>query len=200
MAVSEVSICNQALSWLGEKLITSLDDPTTPAQLCKLNYEQLRDAVLEARDWSFAMQRNVPAVLVTVPVWGYSHQFQLPPDLLRVVFVGETDSDLENQPVDNWQREQDKIMCNVDTIYLRYIYRLTDPVKFTPLFVQALAARIAADLAMPLTSSRSLQSDMFNLFGVKLQEAAATDAKQGRTRVIRSQDLSVNSRLMNRAV
>ena len=31
MAISEVSICNQALTWIGQETITSLDDQATTA-------------------------------------------------------------------------------------------------------------------------------------------------------------------------
>jgi len=199
MAVSEVSICNQALGWLGEKPIISFDDASAAAQLCKNNYDLLRDAVQETRDWAFCMVRFKPAPLATPPAWGYSYQFQIPAGVFRLIFVGENDDSNESQPVDGWQREGDKIVANVNTIYVRAVGRVEDTAKFPPLFVQALAARIAADLAMPITNSRSLQSDMFKLFGTKLTEASNSDAVQGRTRIIKSRDLSVTARLSNRA-
>jgi hypothetical protein len=43
------------------------------------------------------------------------------------------------------------------------------------------AARLAADLAMPITRSRKMQEDMWSLFETKLTSAAATDAGQGRS-------------------
>lgn len=195
MASSEVSICNQALGWLGEKLIISLSDPSVAAQLCKLNYAPLRDALIESRDWAFAMKRVSLAKLAAVPSWGYAQQFQVPADLLRLIWVG-ADAQLEEvNPVDNWQREGDKIMANASTVYIRYLYGVSDVGLFPPMFVQALAARLAADLAMPITNSRALQRDMFGLFESKMSEAGVSDAMQGRTRVIRSQDLSVRARL-----
>ena len=193
--VSEVSICNQALSWLGENLIISLDDDTKAAGLCKTNYYSLRDAVLEARDWTFAQKRDIPAPLATPPVWGYSQQFQLPADLLRVIFVGTNDDPQERSPAEDWLREQDKILANYEVIYIRYVARIEDPNKFSMNFVQALAGRLAADLAMPLTNSRGLQSDMYKLYGTKLAEATAFDQMQGKSRIIRADDLRVRARL-----
>ena len=194
-SISEVSISNQALSWLGEELLISLDDASKAASLCKLNYYPLRDAVLEARDWTFAQKRDVPAVLLTAPTWGYSHQFQLPADLLRIIFVGQNDDPEERNPVDSWVREQDKILANYNVVYIRYAARIEDPNKFSLSFVQALAARLAADLAMPLTNSRGLQSDMYKLYGTKLAEATAFDQMQGKSRIIRADDLRVRARL-----
>ena len=64
MAISEVSICNQALSWLGQETITSLDDQATTAVWMNANYDLLRDSVMEARMWTFA---TVRAVSTSVP-------------------------------------------------------------------------------------------------------------------------------------
>ena len=67
---SEVSICNQAISWLGGKSIISLDDGTTEANLCKANYDHLRDVVLEAKAWTFAIKRVQFAKLSEDPLYG----------------------------------------------------------------------------------------------------------------------------------
>ena len=54
---TETSICNAALNLLGSSNITSIDDDNTKARLCKSNYDELRQAVLEEGNWSFAMRR-----------------------------------------------------------------------------------------------------------------------------------------------
>jgi hypothetical protein len=68
--------------------------------------------------------------------------------------------------------------------------QVTDTAKFSPLFVQALAARIAADAAIPMTENRQLQVDMWGLYGDKLREAAARDGQQGTNDVITQQRLT----------
>ena len=45
-AVSEVSISNQALGWLGANPITSLDENGAAAALCRNNYDHCRDGLL----------------------------------------------------------------------------------------------------------------------------------------------------------
>jgi len=52
-----VSICNMALAHIGEASITSLDDGTTPANLCKQLWAEARDTLLQARQWGFALRR-----------------------------------------------------------------------------------------------------------------------------------------------
>ena len=177
--MSEVAICNQALGWLGANLITSLDDESTEAQLCKLNYNPLRDAVLERVDWSFAIKRFVAAPLVQPPAYHYSHAFELDSEVLRVITVSASADDYPQ--VEDWVVEDRKILMNYNTCYYRAVTAVTDSTRFSPLFVQALAARLAADMAIPLTNSRTLQEDMFKIYVAKVREAKASDGRQGRS-------------------
>lgn len=182
--MSEVSICNQGLGWLGGNLISSLADGSNEAKLCNANYANVRDAVLEETEWSFAIKRARITKLVSSPEYGFSSEFQLPSDCIRVLNVqsggNNTDPDLPD-----WQRESNKIVVDADVIYIRYVARITDTSLFTPGFAQALAARLAADLAIPLTNSRQLQADMWKLYNSKLGQAITTDAMQGRSRRVR---------------
>lgn len=173
---SEVSICNQALGWLGGNLITSLDDKTTEANLCKANYDGLRRAVLEELPWRFAVSRNIPSKLAEVPEFEYSSKFQLPVDLIRLTSVFTMD---EGHSVLDWEMEGDTVLCNEDSIAIKYIKDIEDVFIFSAGFTQALAARLAVDLAIPLTESRSLQADMAKLYTDKLNGAITLNSMQG---------------------
>ena len=185
MPASTVSICNQAIGWVGGNIITSLDDGTDEANLCKINYDNLRNAVLESADWTFAMKRFRVAPLTEVPEYGFSKSFLLDPSILRVISVGTGNEYNDENDID-WVREENHILCNESVIYLRGIVEITDPTRFSSNFVQALAARLAADLAIPIASSRQLQSDMWALFEKKSGLAMSLDGKQGRSQRIRS--------------
>ncbi len=181
MPASEVSICNQALGWLGADLITSLDDDSTAAQLCKLNYPILRDTVLEEAEWSFAIKRYQLPALADKPVSGWQYAHEVPGDVLRVLTCrADVDRDQAYNEMD-WALESGNIMSNTEIVYIRSIVQVTDPAKYSTMFTQALAARIAADLAIPITESRSIQSDMFGLYSNKISEAVTVDGMQGRT-------------------
>jgi len=189
--MSEVSICNQALSWLAGNLITSLDDDTNEAKLCKANYDNARDAVLEDRAWTFATTRYRWTPLASAPAFGYSHAFLIDPEVLRILEVRETDTNKANGANNmDWRREGNTIVCNEDTIYVKALRRIVDTSKYPPAFVQCLAARIAAEIAIPLTESRGYQQDMWNLYFSKLETAAATDGMQGSTDIIESRRLT----------
>ncbi|GAH07981.1 unnamed protein product, partial [marine sediment metagenome] len=76
-----------ALSWLGESPITSIDDETDRANQLQINYVPARDATLEAHNWTFAIQRFIPAVNSVTPVYGAGQAFDIPPQILRVIAV-----------------------------------------------------------------------------------------------------------------
>lgn len=186
--VDETVICNLALGWLGARLITSLDDAdSVEASLCQSNYATSRDATLEARDWTFASTRCVPNKLADPPAFGFGSAFQLPPDNIRVMQAG---ADVTFKDDMDWVREKDQILCDEDVIYVRYIFRLEDTQKYMPSFVHACAARLAADLAVPLTNSKDMQVLMANLYIAKLEAAGATDGVQGKNVILQSRRLT----------
>lgn len=188
MPTSEVSICNIAVSWLGGNRITSLDDDTTEANLCKLNYDSSRDATLEERNWTFATGRSLPNKLSTEPVFGFSSAFQLPSDFIRVVQISTLET--MKDEVTDWAKEGDQLLVDADTIYMRYVKRISDTTKYSAGFVQALAARIAADICVPLTHDKELFANYWQLYLNKIESAGAMDGMQGPNEQLRSRQLT----------
>jgi len=195
---SVVNICNMALGWIGGDRITSLGDDSTRANLCNLNYPRSRDVVLEAREWTFAVKHQLLSPDAAAPSNPeYGQRFFIPTDILRVLTV--------HQPVDfgadqltagliqaeqiPWVREGRYILCNFDEVSMRGIQRIESTGEFSESFVHALSARLAADLAIPLTESKELQQQMYSLYLEKLDDASATDGMQGRSQRIRSRYL-----------
>ena len=84
---SEVDISNMALGWLGADRITSLDDESVEAQLCKLNYPRSRDVVLEDVEWTFAVRRFILSPDPVVPLFNWGKKFLIPTEVLRVLTV-----------------------------------------------------------------------------------------------------------------
>ena len=190
MAVSEVTICNLALSWLAGNLIISIDDDINEAKLCKANYELSRDAVLESMAWTFATKRYALVPEVDKPAWGYEYQFTIPADVISVLDVTNK-SDTPNGANDlDWRREGNLILCDVSKVYVKAIFKQTDPARFPPNFVQAVAARLAAEIAVPLTESQQLLMAMEAKYRDRLMIAASSDGIQGKTDVIDSRHLT----------
>lgn len=171
---SKVSICNQALGWLGANLITSFEDGITESNLCEVNYDPLRRVVLEECPWSFAVGRTQLNEITDGPVYGYDHAYQLPTDLIRVLNVNDG-----SREIIEWTKEGDKILCDSGTVYIKYIKDEFNVAAFSPGFTQSLAARIAMDLALVLTHSKAMAESMTALYGEKLSLAETLDGMQG---------------------
>lgn len=177
---NEVEICNKALGWLGQESITSLNEQSTTGELCKVNYPTLRDAVISERMWTFATVREV-SESVAMDTWDqqYVHDF---PDTWLQVFRVYSDVSTFGKRIqsEGWSVESGHVLANEDKVYLWGVNRVTASARFSPLFVECLAARLAADLAIPVAESRTLQADMWALYNEKLAVAAVRDGQQGR--------------------
>ena len=188
---SQVEICNAALTNLGASTITRLDDESIEARLCNLHYDYCLNAVIEAREWSFCIERTgALSPAQQAPKWGYHRQFLMPSDRVRVLEVRDRpDETIEPNHFD-WIVEGDYIQTDAPVIYCRYLKRITDPNRYSPTFIQALAAKLSMTLAIPITQSAGMLDRMAQLYGVYLSEAASTDGMQGRSRRFRSSELN----------
>jgi hypothetical protein len=181
MPISDIAICNRALDMLGADPIVSFDDESQGGRLCKRNYEAVRDAVLRAYPWNPAIHRAALPALAAVPAWGFAYQYPLPegpepPCCLRVLAIeGETDG-----AASNYRIEGRCILSNEPPpLRILYIAQLADPTRFGPLLADAIAARLAAELAYPMTASSALGQAMSQTYREKLAEARAVDAQEG---------------------
>ena len=184
MSYTEVNICNLGLGWMGANLITSLDDETTEARLCKVNYPFARDAVLEMRDWTFACSRQIIAPEQENPEFGYGAKFLLPGKCIRVRRVSD-EPDFTNTSF-MWEKEGRSILCDAGQIYVKFIERIVDPTYFSPSFAQAVAARLGMELCLPLSASAETHKTLAQIYGIKLDEGGVMDGMQGKNEKLRS--------------
>ena len=169
---SAVQICNLALAKIGEEQITSLTDNSKAARRCNLVYEPMRDVVLRSHLWNFAIKRVALATSGDSPAYEYTTKFALPTDFLRLV-------DTNLLPGSEYKVEGKFILAHASTLSIRYVSQVTDPNEFDWLFIESLAARMAAELAISLTDNRQLSVDLFNLYQGKIAEARSIDAQEG---------------------
>jgi hypothetical protein len=187
---SSLDICNVALSWLAANRITSFNDDSIEAQLCLANYAPLRDAVLEEHEWSFAIRRRKYGAVAlsegTPEENAYEgYRTKVRPDTIRVLEV-RSDINFRTTDVLQWQLEEGYIISSQTPLYVRELYRNEDTISFSPAFNQALAARLASELCLPITESTRKQTVMYQLYITKLAEAKSMDGMQGRSKRIRS--------------
>lgn len=173
MASSEVSICNSALLKIGAERITALSDSNKRAIACNEQYSKCRDEVLEAHPWNFAIKRVELSQNATGPAFGYTYAYDLPADCLRVLEMSDTDI--------TYEIEAGTLITDEDTAKIKYIAQTADTTLFSPTFSEALALRLASDLAYHLVQSSALQAALYKAYTEFLANAKTVDAQGGGT-------------------
>ena len=169
---SVLDIGNAALTNLGEDTIGSLSDDIKAARLINRRYAPIRDAVLRAHPWNCAMARARLPSAETPATWGSTNSFHLPAHCLRVLRLDDRTT--------AWKVEGRKLFADaVAPPTILYIRQIDDPDQFDTLLVEAIAARLAADLAHPLTQSTTMIQVMWDLYRQKLIEARQVDGQEG---------------------
>jgi len=173
MANSVVELVNISLGMIGVDFITSIEDNRKAAIVAKKMYPEVRDAVLRGFTWNCATKRVFLAPTSTAPTFDeYSYKFALPADCLRVVSLYNDEE---------YILEGRRILANSDSIGLEYIYRLEDPSQFDSLLTQAIQARLASVLAIPLTDDKNHQASMWEMYKDFLREAKGIDSREKST-------------------
>jgi hypothetical protein len=159
---------------LGAERITALTDASNTARLCNALYAYVRNSVLTDYPWSFAQKRVALATVAGTPVFTddmVTIIYQLPTDFLQLNYVSQMGALV--------RIESDKLLSDTASLKIKYTYELTDTSKFKAKFVEALAARLAAELAVPITSKRTLAESLFTIYyDKKLPQAISLDSQQ----------------------
>lgn len=174
--VSEVSICNLALSRIGGATIQSLTEQSAEALACNIFYDRTRRTVLRSHPWSFATV-VVPLAQLSEAEDGWDYAYEKPSDCLRIIGIPDDNGDLDKV---DFELRGESILTDWEYASLRYIKDITDTTRFDEQFIEAMSYRLAADLAMPLSQNASFVTGMMNLFGAAISQAKASDAKEGR--------------------
>lgn len=177
---TEVSICSNALRKLGDSPITSLTENSERARLCNALYEPARDSLLRSHAWNFAITRAALSQISSTPAFEYSHQYALPTDpfCLRVLKMEFDDYEFK---IENLAGQGRVLLTNEGTANIIYIAKITDPKLFDSIFVDTLTAKLASEMAYPITNSAALQKEMEKVYKLKLTEARSIDSTEGFT-------------------
>ena len=186
---SEVDICNLALSYLGDTAnISSLDEGSVQAELCRRFYPMARDMLLEKHPWSFAVTRE-PLALLAERVGGWRYAYSAPNKMLQALAIlrdgwwGGRDTSSDIPFLIESTITGGRIICtNQQHAILRYIWAVDDPVRFPPLFTIALAWLLASKLAGPIYKGSEgirVGQSCLAVFAQSYSEAMKGDANQG---------------------
>jgi len=169
---SKVEVANTALSMIGELPITSFTDDTKSARVVNQRYDTVRRSVLRDHFWNAAKSRVQLPALTNAPAFGWARQFQLPSDFLRMVRINGMYPFHARYVI-----EGEKILTDMAApLNLIYVRDEQDPSVWDAMLVEAVAARLGAEIAMPITQSIDMRDRAWQLYRQKLQTARTTDA------------------------
>lgn len=203
MANSSTDICNLTSDLLSAGTVTDIENPTTATEsLFKRWYDQTRLKLLREHPWNFAVKRIILAADNTDPAFGYSAQFSLPSDFVRLLYIG-TDLSTDREtllPTELYQVEGNKVLLNeafgdATSLRLVYVFDAKDVAKFDPMFINLLSVDLALSLAYKFTESNTNVQKLREMKRDYAMQAKAIDGQERPPiRVERSKALAARRR------
>jgi len=159
-APSLVEVFNLALIRAREKgLLLSPGQDNIAATILNTSYPVQRRALLKRYRWQFAFTRVVLSPSPPAPAFGWKYRMILPADFLALVAANPDPQGSRETLTDapeTYRIENNELLADVDKMYVMYIRDETNVTRWDPLFVDAIAYKLAHDLALGLGADASL--------------------------------------------
>lgn len=166
---TKVTICSDSSLLVGGNPIADLTDDTTEARLTSNLFEMVRDDLLRAHPWTFAIKRVDLSPLSTPPEYGFRYAFNCPSDMLRLLSVDNAQMGI------HFVLENRKILADIASIRLRYVYRNEEVAGWAPDFVSTVTYELASQIAYPIAKYDSLRQTLAQQAQYKLMLAKANN-------------------------
>lgn len=169
---NKTGIVNRALGKIGGERITDISDVNDPLAI-KYNdiFDDIFEEVLDAHTWNFAIFRKTLVRSPDAPnsnEWEFQYFLPTDPLIVKPMSVNT------EYASDFYRIEGNRLLTNAEEAILQYV-GLVNISACSKLFLNAVATRLAAELAYDITSSRTMQAEMYNLYELDLQKAVSAD-------------------------
>jgi hypothetical protein len=188
MAIQNFDICNLALAKLGdEAVITGINpsDGSIQSTLCGRLYDHVLALMLDKHAWSFGIKEVALLTITnTSPSWLYA--YTIPTDCLSVVDVreGVYNDQLQAPNSQNYSLQGGLLYSNTPDAWLLYSSSTPPAIAaMPPMFIEAFACLLAANLAGPIIRGdvgAAAAQTLYKTFAVALQMAIESDCTQRR--------------------
>lgn len=116
------------------------------------------------------------------PAWGFGYTMALPADYLRIQRIDDSAT---------YQREGDVFLTDETSLPLTYTAQITDVTRYSPGFVQALVAKLAAEFAGQIADLTPKAESWIKRAHMRLQKAKKDDGQEGSAPVVTANDLII---------
>jgi len=174
--VAALPIANSALTLVGTRLISTVNDASKECVLVKLNWDTYRRSVLRDGLWKFAKEaKQLQADSTYQASFGYTTRYPLPADFIRLVNFNDLKGNSDG-PDSPYRIMNGYIYTNMSYANLVYIADVTDVSQYDPLFCEALSTHIAAKICNSLTGSPGGADALEKAYKVAMQKARFVDS------------------------
>jgi len=182
---SKVSICNQALSRLGQYgSIENIDTPTKPTEItCALWWDTAREMALKIVKPNFALRRRYIAVSTDTPIFGYTYQYRYPSDCIHFLGIGEINDKENNYIIEAGTDGELYIQTDAyagEPLPCRFVIDVPTVSRWTPEFVYDMAWFLGECINMQTTGDVSKQNIMQALIDKRNLQASSLNAMENR--------------------
>jgi hypothetical protein len=183
LITDDLGICNLALAKIGnaDNYLVTMADDTKEGRLCRLLYRHVLNICIDDYPWNCMVAVTTLVVDVAVPAFGYDHTYPLPDDCIRVLAVTETGS-TDDDPYLDWRRIGRYIYTNADTLYLTYLWDNTSVSTYDHRFIQAIAARLAIELAPSITGNKQVVGALWEEYNRIITSMRLLDANEDKAK------------------
>lgn len=175
--MDKLSVINAALMKCGLPLAAALNDADWGAAE---RFDNVAEQVLRSHNWNFAT-RHATLIRQGTPEHGYTQAYQLPAECLRVLDVRPAE-DMRG-PQARFSVVGERLYCNISPCNARYVARVLDPADWPADVADAVATRLAAEIAPLSAQSFGLGASLLQLAQLAFQQAQANDAAEQRERL-----------------
>lgn len=199
-----LTIWNMALGRVSENItVDDISETSALAAACRRFYDNARDATLAEFPWGFAKRVGALTAISDPPSTGWTYLYAYPTQAIAVHSVGLLQRQAASVYPDDyfnartvyqpyvapnpWEQlgyttsggaDVTCIGSDVEDAYARWTRRVTDESKFPPLFVDALAWRLALDVSTVVTRQPQFQTTAWNGFDAVIARAKAHSARE----------------------
>lgn len=168
--MNNVDICNLALNMLNMPAITSLDEDSPSARICRRFFPVCCQRVLRDHFWSFAVSTADLAVIDETSFDpAFPHVCTIPGDCIRIIGLADKTP---------YRKAGNKILTRNPHAQLIYIRNVENAVEFDVTFGEALQYHLAAELALGQTRDANLANFYRSEYRERLAIARSIDSAE----------------------
>ena len=169
---SKTEIANWALLKLGCGRVSNIEtEANENARILNSIYDNVKNALLQQYPWNFCLERTTLTPASGTPAWGYNYKYHLPSDYLAM-------REIQYDP--DYVIEGQYLLTDCGTeLNVRYHKLIDVDAYLPPLFVEALATKLAHQACERITQSTSKKDSLLQDFSLIINSAYVADAIDG---------------------